>query len=73
MLIEPKRYAKTLFLCKYDTHKILDELETMHPEHPTRLAFDVPEYRDAVLSELGRLEDEAAEWAIVMHEAQCNA
>jgi len=73
MLIEPKRYAKTLFLCKYDTHTLLEKLETIHPEHPTRLAFDVPEYRDAVLSELGRLEDEAAEWAMMMDEAERNA
>ena len=73
MLIEPKRYAKTLFLCGYDTHKILDELETIHPEHPTRLAFDIPEYRDAVLSELGRLEDADAEWAMMLDEAERNA
>jgi len=76
MLIDPIEYAHKLAADGMDTFDFLEALHIMRknsPNDPVLLALDADEYRNAVLSELGRLDDEATEWAIVMHEASVNA
>lgn len=75
MLIDPIEYARKLSADGLDTFDFLDALDIMrknNPHDPVLIALDADDYRNAVLSELGRLDDEAVEWAIVMHEAHAN-